>query len=851
MADTAEAAGLRARPATYAGLFVTTLSTLAYEIVLTRIFSVTMWYHFAFVAISVALFGTTMGALIVHLRPQWFTEDRVKGQMWRFTLAYAVSVAVAFVAQLAIPFRVELDATAMFSVVFTCVVISIPFVCAGVVVCLALTRFPGRVNRLYAADLVGAGLGCLVLVAAFRFFDGPSLVILIAAIAALAALLFAVDAGERRGKVLATIALVLLLGGAVGNAYQHSRNAPFLQIFWTKDQRDHPHMYDRWNAFSRVTVDGNPDELRAPFGYGISPQCPPEDLQAYQLDLLIDSTAGTVATRYSGNPAETDFLRCDISNLVYHGLEGDDFDRAAVVGVGGGRDVLSALEFGAQDVTGIEINGNILDLVNGTLGEFTGHLDQDPRVHFANDEARSWLTRTDQRFDSIQISLIDTWAATSAGAFALTENSLYTTEAWDTFLDRLQPGGMLSVSRWFRHENLQPFEVLRTTALASEVLTERGVENPRDHILIYEGPLVPPYGQSVGTVLVSADPFDPQVLQQIEAAAEDLGFSPILTPEQATDQWDFAGLAAPGGPGPALAEFDADLSAPTDNRPFFFEMATLGDVLTGDVENTQLFSPMMTLGSLGLTVLLIAGVCIGGPLVKLGRETRHRGRTPYYLYFAGIGLGFLMVEISQLMRLSIFLGHPTFALTVVLFTVLLFSGIGSMLVDRVSSPERPRSAVVLLGALLAVGAVFGAVTPAVIHATAGATTPMRIVVAIGLLAPLAVLMGMPFSLGMRMATTDGAGDAPTAFLWGINGAMSVVASVFGTAIALFFGVLATFTVGWLAYALAAGCMVVLVRRRAGSAEGSATTEVRAVTDGDAEAAVAEGADAGAPVPAAT
>jgi hypothetical protein len=817
------AVGLRARPATYAGLFVVTLSTLAYEIVLTRIFSVTMWYHFAFVAISVALFGTTVGALIVHLRPHWFTDDQVKRQMWRFSLAYAVSVAVAFVAQLSMPFRVELDATAVFSVVFTCLIISVPFVCAGVVVCLALTRFPDRVNRLYAADLVGAGIGCVVLVVAFRFFDGPSLVLFIAAIAALGALLLAIDASERRGQVLAGLALIVLLGGAFGNSYQHGRNAPFVKIFWTKDERDPTHMFDRWNAFSRVTVDGNPDELRAPMGTGLSTECPPEYLQVYQLDMLIDSTAGTVATRYSGNPDETNFLRCDISNLVYHAVEGDDFDQAAVIGVGGGRDVLSALEFDVDRVTGIEINGNILDLVNGTLGEFTGHLDQDPRVHFVNDEARSWLTRTDERFDSIQISLIDTWAATSAGAFALTENSLYTTEAWDTFLDRLQPGGILSVSRWFRHENPDPFEILRTTALAAEALTERGVENPRDHILIYEGPPLEPYAQTVGTVLVSAEPFTPEVLDRIERMTQELAFTPILTPDDATDQWDFAGLTAPGGPGPALAGFDADVSPPTDNRPFFFQMATLGDVLTGDVENTQIFSPMMTLGALGLTVLLIAAVCIGGPLVKLGRETSHRGRVPYYLYFAGIGLGFLMVEISQLMRLSTFLGHPTYALTVVLFTVLLFSGLGSMLVDRVSELERPRSLLVPLVLLLALAAAFGVVTPRIIEAAAGETTPLRIAVAVGVLAPLALLMGMPFSLGMRMAATDA--GAPRAFLWGINGAMSVVASVFATAIALFYGVFATFVVGWLAYGLAAASMWVLVKRLRTT---PAPTEVAAV-----------------------
>jgi hypothetical protein len=838
--------GLVARPATYAGLFVVTLSTLAYEIVLTRIFSVTMWYHFAFVAISVALFGTTLGALIVHMRPSAFTEDKVKVQMARFSLVYAVAVAVAFVAQLAVPFRIELDAVALFSLVFICAVISVPFVCAGVVVCLALTKFPDKVNRLYAADLVGAGLGCLVLVAAFLWFDGPSLVILIAAIAAVGAFLFALDAKGRKLQLLAAVTMVVLLLGSVGNSLLASnRHEGFLKIRWAKegepDQPDgQPHLQERWNAFSRVTVDGNPDELRPPFGNGLSTRCPQEDMAVRQLNMVIDSAAGTVMTGYSGNPDETNFLRCDISNVVYHALEGEDFDQAAVVGVGGGRDVLSALEFDVGHVTGVEINGNILDIVNDTYGDFTGHLDRNPAVSFANDEARSWLTRTDTRFDSIQISLIDTWAATAAGAFALSENSLYTTDAWETFLDRLQPGGMLSVSRWFTTGNDEPLEVLRTTALASQVLHDRGVENPRDHIVVLEGPPQGPFGFTVGTVLVSPEPFTEDVLQRIDDVVDRYEFTPILTPDEATDQWDFAGLVEPGGPGSAIERFEADISAPTDNRPFFFQMADLTDVLGGNLDgDRQEFEPVVTLSALGLAVLLIAAVSIGGPLVQIGRRTSHRGNVPYYLYFCGIGLAFLMVEISQMMRLSTFLGHPTYALVVVLFTVLLFSGLGSMLVDRITSLARPRSLVVPLLALLGLAVVFGMLTPRLIDSMDGATTPTRIGVAIGIMAPLAFLMGMPFSLGMRMASTKD--DAPTAFLWGINGAMSVVASVFATVLALFFGIAVTFFTGVAAYGLAAAAMVVLVRRH------EALTAAPA--DGDGQQADGNGASSDADEPA--
>jgi hypothetical protein len=804
-----KARSAQTRPATYAGLFVVTLTTLAYEIVLTRIFSVTMWYHFAFVAISVALFGITAGALLVHLKPEWFTPDKVKTQMWRFSLLYALSVAIALVAQLAIPFRVEMNGVAIFSVIYTCAVIAVPFTLAGVVVALALTRFPKRVNRLYAADLVGAGLGCVLLVVGFRYFDGPSLVIFIAGVAALGALLFAIDAGAVNGKLLSGLALALLLVAAVGN---ESRG--FVRLIYGKEGQPEPeYLYDRWNAFSRVTVGGDPNVEQRPFDIGMSQTLPP-DVQVRELSMLIDETAGTQLTAYDGDPDSVDFLRYDISNLVYHAVEGEDFDNAAVIGVGGGRDVLSALVFDAGRVVGIEINDDIVDLVNDELGDFTGNLDEDPRVDFVVDEARSWLTRTDERFDSIQISLIDTWAATAAGAFALTENSLYTTEAWDMFLDRLQPGGILSVSRWFTQPNADdPLETLRTTVLAAEVLHQRGVENPRDHILIYRGPPSDAaFGSTVATLLVSPEPFTPETLARIDATVEEMQFTPILTPDMA-DPPDprFAEITAPGGPDAALGQFEADLSAPTDNRPFFFQMAGMDTILSGEgFTDRQVFRPVLTLGFLALGVLLLAALFIGVPLGRMGRRTSHRGRVPYYFYFCGIGLGFLLVEISQLMRLSTFLGHPTYALTVVLFTVLVFSGIGSMLVEKLTDLSRPRTLLRPLVGLLGLAVVFGFLTPQIVESQSGATTPLRIAVSVAILAPLALLMGMPLAIGMRAASTDE--GSPTAFLWGINGATSVVASVFAMVFALFFGILFTFYVGVAAYLLAAVSLFVVVRR---------------------------------------
>jgi hypothetical protein len=397
-------AALRPRTATYVGIFLVTFSSLMLEIALTRIFSVTMWYHFAFVAISVALFGLTAGALLVHLLPDRFAPERVRDQLWRGALAYSVAVAVCFAIQLQIPFSPRLSVGGVLSVIATCAVISVPFVCSGVVVCLVLTRFPERVNRLYAVDLIGAGLGCIALLLLFSWFDGPSLVILIAAFAALGALAFAIDARHRAGVIAAALCALALGGFAVVNAQlQKDGDAP-LHIVWVKEARDTEHTLERWNAFSRLTIDEDRN-----------------DPNVNTLGIVIDSTAGTGVRRFNGDLSTTDDLRNSVRNLPHYIRPDAD---VFVIGVGGGTDVLSALEFEQRSVTGVEINTDTVNLLSGELGDFAGHIDQDPAVNLVNDEARSYLARTDDRYDIIQISLIDTWAATGAGAFALTENSL-------------------------------------------------------------------------------------------------------------------------------------------------------------------------------------------------------------------------------------------------------------------------------------------------------------------------------------------------------------------------------------------------------------------------------------------
>jgi hypothetical protein len=322
-----------ATPLTSAGLLLIALATLMYEILLTRIFSVTMWYHFAFVAISIAMFGMTAGALIVYLLPQLFPPARVKVQLAATAVAFAVLMVLSFLTQLSIPFLVHPSVVAAYAIAFTILVIAVPFVVSGICVSLTLTRFPDRVGRLYAADLAGAALGCVLLALVLRITDAPTAVIATAGLAAIGGLVFAVDAGDRRVRRLALLVACVFVASAAVHTGFVWRQFPVLRILYVKGEFEARPLYEKWNSYSRVRVNGNPAQATDPYGWGLSSAWP-RDKQVRQLKMDIDVNAGTVMTAYSGQPAEIEHLRYDVTNACYAVRPGP---AVAVIGVGGGQ----------------------------------------------------------------------------------------------------------------------------------------------------------------------------------------------------------------------------------------------------------------------------------------------------------------------------------------------------------------------------------------------------------------------------------------------------------------------------------------------------------------------------------
>jgi hypothetical protein len=675
----------------------------------------------------------------------------------------------------------------------------VPFVVSGIVVCLALTGFPEKVSRLYAADLCGAALGCILLIPVLDYSDGPTAVLWVCVLAGVGAIAFARESTPvfRSWSLAVTL---LLTVAAAGHTVLVWRHFPVFRILYVKGSFEARPLYEKWNSYSRVRVNGNPTALVPPQGWGLS-RTLPNELRVHQLQMDIDVVAGTVMTGYDGTPASVPHLAYDVTNIAYGVRPGAD---TLVIGAGGGRDVLSALTLGARSVTAVEINRDILRTVNGRFGDFTGHLDRDPRVHFVNDEARSYVARSQDRFGLIQISLIDTWAATAAGAFVLSENSIYTSEAWRLFVGHLTPDGMLSVSRWYYRDS--PAEMYRTLTLAVDALRSVGVEDPRAHIAIVRNMTVanrPETPDGVGTLLVSRRPFTAGELPALDREADLRQFEVMFTPTVSRDAM-FERLTGPGAAS-AMAAFPLRIAPPTDDSPFFFNMLRWRDLARFDLllqsgKQSNNLIAVATLGILLVTVLLLTALCIVVPLMR--RRADARGASALLVYFSAIGLGFMLIETSQMERLIIALGHPTYALSVVLFGLLLSSGIGSYLTSGVRIAEAGRTGVARLAALVVVLAIVGVLTPFVVRATAAQTTPLRILAALSLLFPAGLALGMAFPIGMKAASADSARAARlTPWLWGLNGAMSVVASVLSIVIALSWSISTAYWCGVASYVI--------------------------------------------------
>jgi hypothetical protein len=745
------------------------------ELALTRIFSVVMYYHFAFLAISIALFGLSASGVFAYLRRAALARHATEALLARQSLIYAACTVVALFALVRLRVGLNYSPRNLALMLTIYGLAALPFFTGGLVLTLAISRFAGRINVVYAADLIGAAIGCLVLIPMLNLIGAPGVVLVAAMLAAAAAILFAPPGSVQRAAVLGAGILLVPLAG-------HLAGRTWFDVTDTKGHQGDRVLFSKWNSFSRIGVYERP---HGDWSLSAAYTGPLPDTRFMD----IDSAASTPIPRMRPDLADAEYLRYELTALAYHLKEQAGFT-ALVIGPGGGRDLTSALVFGAERVDGVEINPIIAnDVMRDRFREFSGNIYGHPRVRVVVDDGRSFVGRTTERYDVIQASLVDTWAATAAGAYTLTENTLYTVEAFNDYLDRLSDDGILTITRWV-------FDGLRLVSLAQEACDERGWDAASRLAVVQHG--------RVATLLLKKSPFTPEETAHLQTTADRLQFRVLYLPGEdpllgqvpsserieGTDPADYARLIAAPDRHRFYAEYSQDIRPTSDDRPFFFHTTKLRDQFEVAFGRSMLFgnglSALLTL--MGISAALVA-LFVLGPLVAAG-GSRPPGWLPWLAYFGSLGAGFMLFEVAVLQRFVLLLGHPVYSLTVTLFSLLLGTGLGAAWSRRLIGPGLRRRTVVALGLIAALAVACVWLVPPLVAWAIPFSRPVRILSAVAALVPIGVVLGVPMPAGIRLLTARA--EQMVTWAWGMNGALSVVGATLAIFIAMNWGFRATF-----------------------------------------------------------
>lgn len=786
-------------PALCGGIFVVCMATLMYELLLTRIFSVLMWYHFASMAISLALFGLGASALLVYLRPKWFSADRTALPGY-FALLAGLSTLLLFAVFLLFradpqfgfrilsffhqpfyqPFQqgnvrqsVEFGQLCLLTVLYLAT--AMPFFFSGLVVTLLLGRYHKLVGRLYFFDLLGAGTGCLLIILVLKLVGGITGLLVVGLCFVLGAfLLFPLQSRMRKAlPVIALLLLTLCVGNQIGR---------FADIHFVRGRYEPNLLWRSWNSFSRVAVyPAQAEEMGRAWGLSRNYSGPVPE----QLGMVVDDTGYTTMYRWQGEET-LQFFRQNVINLAYLLRPNAE---SLIIGPGGGKDVLTAMANGAKRIVPVEINPLIVEAVNERFADFTGRLYQRPGIELQIAEGRSYVRRTQDHFDIIQASAVFGRMPPAAGAFTLSENNLYTLEAFQDYWGHLKPHGVLTISRFIFER-----ETLRLVSLGLELLKREGVSDPAAHIAVIKE-------RGLANFLLKKSPFTKTELTYLREVSRKQDYDIVYMPQENAGDKTFKALIASVGSDEFYREFPFDITPTDDNRPFFYYMlkpAAFLDLFSFPDRSPFEDRAILILRNLLLVTAMLVIVVFALPLI-LSRKKGGNGLLALRRagYFSCLGLGFMMIEIGLLRRFILFLGHPIYSLAVILFSLLIFSGIGSRLSASRAGDLRYLKRILL--ALVLLTPVYCYLLPSLLTALVGLSLLLRCFIAIVLLAPLALLLGMPLPLGMAMMHADG---EAIPWSWGINGAASVLGTILAVVAAMNFGFNATILMGAAIYLLA-------------------------------------------------
>jgi hypothetical protein len=784
------------------------VSVLAYEILLMRLFSIIQWHHFAYMVISLALLGYGVsGTLVSLLRVPLLA--RFPAVYTGCIGAFALSAVYGFLLAQQVPFNAELvlwDVRQPLWLLLLYLLLALPFLFAATAIALALMRHSDAIGRVYAFDLAGAGLGGLVVIGLLFLVTPLHALTVIGLLALLAAAIGAHETGladGRRVRALLGIAAVVLIGGGVNSELVLSPYKGLSQSLLIPGTRV---TETRSSPLGLLSVIESPQvPLRHAPGLSLlATQEPPP-----QLGVFTDGDGMTAITQDRGERAALAWLDQTTSALPFH-LR--DIGHALILGAGTGADVLQADYHRVPRITAVELNPQVIALVRDDYADFAGDLYRRVAVHVA--EARGFVAGSTERYDLINIALLDAFGAAAAGLYALNESYLYTVEALEDYLAHLSPGGYLSITRWV---TLPPRDTLKLFATALDALERRGVARPSDHLLLIRS-------WQTATLLVKSAPFDAGEIARMKDFVQRWGFDTAWYPgmqagsanrvNRLREPYFYEAAVRLAGPerDRFLQDYKYELQPATDSRPYFFHFfkwRVLPEMLALRGQGGM---PLLEWGYLVLVAtlaqaLLASVVLILVPLLALRRrgspgDPERAGRGRVLVYFTAIGLAFLFVEMAFIQRFTLLLHHPLYAVATTLTGFLVFAGLGSRWSQRWSMRgQQARGIALAVAGIAAISLAYLALLHAWPAAITGWSLPAKVVLTLGLIAPLAFCMGLPFPLGLsRLA------DAAPEYLpwaWGVNGCASVISAVLATLLAIHFGFGTVIVLAVLLYGIAA------------------------------------------------
>lgn len=786
----------------YLALAVISAATLAYEVLLVRLFAIVQWHHFAFMAISIALLGFGASGTWLALWQDWVRS--------RFTPIFAVSAALfalsaptSFLAAQALPFNalaVVWDPGQLLYLLAMYLLLVVPFFCGATCVGLAFVCYGDKISRIYAFNLIGSAAGALGIVTVLFVLSPSDALRLIAAMGFVATALVALNRRLVVWPALSAGATILALTVWAGlpDGWFTLRISDYKGLPGALKVLGAKVLSERSGPLGLLSVVESPS---VPFRYvpGLSlnaPMTPPD-----QLGVFFDGGSMTGITRFDGRREGLDYLDYTTDALAYHLVKQSS---VLVLGAGGGSSVLQALYHRAARIDVVELDPNMVRLVREDYAHYAGDVYNRPEIRLHLAEARGFISASKDKWDVVQIPLLDAFGA-AAGIHGLSETYIYTVEAFEHYLQRLRPGGWLSITRWLK---LPPRDALKLFATALEALRRLGIENPEQRLVLLRGlnttTLLVKNGVVTETEIAKAKAFSKE-------RSFDLCYYSGISADEANrfnvldEPYFFAGATALIGAerDAFLARYKFDITPATDERPYFFDFFkwwTLPELMAirraGGAGLLELGSVILVATLIQATALSV--MLIMAPLWARRRDLAQSSQTwRIAAYFLALGLGFLFVEIAFIQKFILFLGHPLYAVAVVLTGFLLFAGVGSAasswFAERVDAWQRANpnrgfqlSAILLsIVGIIAVSLLYLLILPGVFDSLLSLTGVAKIFVSLGLIAPLAFFMGMPFPLGLSRVWLEAPVLVPWA--WGVNGCASVLSAILATLIAMTWG----------------------------------------------------------------